>query len=162
MKGYLVAVAAVMLVCGSVQFLANDLKLKKQIYFISSLCIVFSMLAPIVSWLPNAVDTLLPSLSPPTSIAPEEKYQMLSKEGEKEVSLAISDDIQRRLGLNEDDLYVKIDLDEREIDNIHIKKIDVYLVRKEDGYLAKDIKKYLKELFACDVCVYLEGVIYGS
>ena len=157
MKTYLISIAAVVLACGSVQYLAGDLKLKKQIFFIASLCVVFSLFAPIVAWLPQAVETMIPTFSETTPSIPDAEYHLLLKEGERAVSDAICKQVKDKMGLNENDISISISLSYTEIDNIYIKKIDVNLARATDGYLAKDITNYLKELFACNVLVHVGG-----
>ena len=162
MQTYLLSIAAVVLACGSVQYLAGDLKLKKQIFFIAALCIVFSILSPLISWLPGAVDLIIPDISVSVPQDPDSANQMLLQEGERAVSDAICKQVQGEIGLNDGDISVSIHLSYEEIDNIYIKKIDVFLKRQTDGYLARDIVTYLEKQFACEVCVYVGGVEYAS
>ena len=162
MQSYFLSISVIVLACGSMQYLAGDLKLKKQVYFIASLCVVFALFAPIVTWLPHAVESLLPSVSVGTNDGElNEEYHAMLAEGTRAVEQSIGKQIENKLGINEKDLSVTISLSYKEIDNIYIKKIDVYLTRKTDGYLAKDITEYLRGLFACEVSVIVGGELYA-
>lgn len=157
MDAYLISIAAVVLTCGSVQYLAGDLKLKKQVFFVASLCIVFSLFAPIVTWLPNAIDSLVMQSTPTIPELPGSEFDMLLEKGEEAVSDAIRDHIVNKVGIKADDIFVKLSLSSEEIDNINIENINVYLNRETDGYLAKDISKLLRELFDCKITIYAGG-----
>ena len=159
MQVYFVSIAAVVLACGSVQYLAGDLKLKKQIFFIASLCIVFSLFAPMITWFPTVLDRLDGAISTDTSVElPHSDNQALLAEGTSAVERSICEQIQKIYGLRENDISVTIALSYKEIDNIYIEKIDVKIRRKTDAYLEMEIEKYLEKLFGCEVCVTIGGV----
>ena len=156
MKDYLVSLLVTVLVCGMLTYLSEHAKLKKELVFVAALVILYTIFAPIVSWLPQAGDFLPPATTESAKpLAPD--YSYLLAESKRKVAEKIGEELQNQFGLKENEFATKIYIKSDDIENIHIERIDVLLKSETDAYLATPIRTWLTDLFECVVVVDIFG-----
>ena len=158
MKGFSFTILTASLVGGIINSLVSkNSKLKKYVLFIVTLVCTLSIISPISAVLTNVSDFKKSVEDFFESTIIQNKInlsnEIIIKESKERIESGIKDLLIQKYKFDENEVSVEIILDKKQIDNIKIEKIYVYISGKASWSNADEIKKYLENTVGSEFIV---------
>ena len=157
MNGYIIAIVTISIVGGIVSSLVStkDVRLKKCISFLISLIFLIVLFAPIKDAISkandfkNSIDSFISSISSNVDYS----NNLIINSSIDKISSGIKNTIIDEFNLKINDVEIKIEVDNTNIEAVRIEKIKIYLYNEATWLDENKIKKFVEDLAGCNVVI---------
>jgi len=157
MNGYIFTIIAISVISGIISSMlsANKNSLKRYINFISGLICSIALLTPIVTIAGNigafsdSIESIIDSLNTNEGIS--STNEIIIETGKEQIEQGIKKAIISKFGFSEEDIAVKVIVNDENIEAVILEKTEIILRNKASWTDEQQIKTYVESLVGCRV-----------
>ena len=159
MSEYIYSILVISVISGILKAIISSFNpgIKKQINYLVGLICALAILSPLASLVADITSTQEKINSFFDTVIAEEKInssnQIIINSGVEKISEGIKASLVTKFKFDESEIFVKVKIDDKDINSLKISYIDVTLTGKASWSDTEKVKEYLEDLVGCEFIV---------